>query len=421
MTFLKKNKYVLSFGILQIFFSAPGQTFLIAIFVTPIFGDIGVSLSLFAGIYSLATLAGALCLNIAGRLIDRFPLKTILLGNMVGMSVGCLLLATSTNLITCFIAFFILRFVGQGVFLLTASTTLAKVFHKNRGKALGFMTLGFPLSEAIYPSIVWALFLAIGWRWTYGVLAVSNLILMYPVLSLLVHKANLKKGHLLPGEAVIQPERLSGIQEEPSVQGVVHYSLKQVIKDPLLYLVLAASCFPPLLMTGLLFHQETLFRLHQWPIAMIPAGLGIYALFKAIGSVGIGPVIDRYGPLWPFVALIVLLGLGTLLAGVGGKIIIIYGYFALMGMALGFSGPVMNVIWPNLYGTKNLGSIKGYTSTYRNGITAFGPLPLAIAMDFGYSMPSLLILSGVIVISCSVIPLIVQYRAPRMNGLVVDK
>ncbi|MFT5388277.1 MAG: hypothetical protein ACI9E5_001413, partial [Candidatus Omnitrophota bacterium] len=76
----------------------------------------------------------------------------------------------------------------------------------------------------------------------------------------------------------------------------------------------------------------------------------------------------------------------TYLAGLGGSVYVIFLYFSIIGGALGFSSPVMNVVWPHFYGIDHMGSIKGLISTFRNGVTAFGPLPIAILIDQGVSI-----------------------------------
>jgi len=415
-----RHPYVLLFGIMQIFFSAPGQTFLISLFVVPMFLDLGMSPSVFAGVYSAATLLASLLLNPAGRLIDRYNLKFILLGNTGLMALGCLFIAQASNLGLLFIGFFLVRLTGQGVFGLTASTTIGKHFFKNRGQAMGIITLGFPFSEMVYPGLALLLLSQVGWRMTYVIFAISMVLVMFPIQWLLIVRSKLKKGEFLEGEWVVQPQRLAGMDldgEHISTHKLTHYRLKDVLKDPYFFILVLASCVPPLLMTGILFHQETIYAMHNWPIVLAAAGLGAYAVCKAVGSVAIGPVVDKYGPAVPFAGLIFMLGLGTYFAGVGGGSWVIYLYFSLMGAALGISSPVMNVIWPNLYGTEHLGSIKGVVGTFRNGLTSLGPLPIAIAMDMGFSVTKLIYVTSFVVMAMAVIPLWVSRRVPRMNGL----
>ncbi|VAX37068.1 hypothetical protein MNBD_UNCLBAC01-1592, partial [hydrothermal vent metagenome] len=337
--FLSTHPYILTFGAFQIFFSAPGQTFLISLFVVPIFQELGVSQSAFAGIYSAATLSAALFLSPIGRLIDKYHVQSVIKIATVCMAIGCFILASTTNLIVLFIGFFILRLIGQGIFGLTSSTLMIKKFEKNRGKSMGIITLGFPISEAIYPSIALLLISIIGWRLTYVLFGMSNVLLMLPLQLYLLKKSNIKYGEFFPGEIDINPQHLRGNPEERKIRPHKNCTLAEVIKDRKFYFLLAASCLPPMVVTGLFFHQGSLFESNQWPISLAATGIFTYALFKACGSVYMGVIVDRYGPLAPFVALIMLLGMGTFLASLGGSTVVIFIYFALIGAALGFSSP----------------------------------------------------------------------------------
>ena len=406
LTIITQFPYILLYGIFQIFFSAPGQTFLIALFVAPIFQEMGVSQSVFAGIYSAATLSASLFLNPAGRLIDRYYMHHIVIWISILMAAGCWILAGAQNLTVLFIGFFILRWIGQGVFGLSASTLIIKQFHKNRGKAIGIITLGFPLSEAIYPTIALLLLNHFGWRTTYVIFGFSNLILMLPFLRFLLFQAKIDHGEFLPGETAINPQRLPGGTGHLEVHARREFTLSETMRDIKFYLLLLASCLPPMIVTGLFFHQTTLFAANQWSITYAASGLMAYAFVKAVCSVSIGPVIDRRGPLLPFVMLITMLGTGTILAALGGDVWRIYLYYVVIGGALGFSSPVSNVVWPYFYGTKHMGSIKGIIATFRNGLTALGPLPVAIGLDAGVSITQILFWTGLGILCLASLPVI---------------
>ncbi|MCA9402782.1 MAG: MFS transporter [Candidatus Omnitrophica bacterium] len=415
-SFFRRHPHILLFGILQIFFSAPGQTFLIALFVGPIFKELSISQSLFAGLYSAATLSAALLLNPAGRLIDRYYIHTIVKTVTVAMALGCALLASATNVWTVFIAFFILRLIGQGVYGLCASTLMIKSFHRNRGKAMGIMTLGFPLSEAVYPGLAMLLLNSVGWRNSYLVFGAVNIVLMLPLQLFLLRRASIVHGQFQAGELDVNPQHLRGRPEHRKVRPHRDVPLHEVIRDIKFYLMIVASCLPPMIVTGLFFHQNTLFEAHGWNMSLAAGGLMIYAFCKAAGSIWIGQVVDRYGPMLPFSGLIFLLGLGTLLAGAGGPPAQIYLFFGLIGAALGFSSPVTNVVFPYFYGTKHMGSIKGLVATYRNGLTALGPLPVAVALDAGITIQSVLCITAAGVLVLSALPWLI-FRLDRSGQL----
>lgn len=407
LSFFARHSYILLFGIFELFFSAPGQTFLISLFVQPIFESIHASQSGFAGLYSMATLAASLLLNPAGRLIDRHSTYKIILANAFMMAAGCFFLAWSRSLTSLFIGFFILRLMGQGVFGLTASTIIIKQFEKNRGKAMGIITLGFPFSELIYPSIALLLLHASDWRMSFMAFGLSNLALMLPLQWWLIRKAKIKEGQFLPGESELIPQLLPGTGGHRKIRKHEDWMLSQCLKDAKFYILIAASCVPPMVMTALLFHQAALFKYHQWPIVLAPTGLAVYALSKAFFSIAIGPIVDRYGPFVPFTVVITLIATGTFVAGVSGPLWFMFLYFAILGGALGMSTPIMNVVWPYFYGARHIGSIKGFIGTIRNGLTALGPLPIAIAMDSGISIHTIFTLIAVVILIMATFPAIV--------------
>jgi MFS family permease len=411
-----KHPHILFFGILQLFFTAPGQTFLISLFVAPMFADIGVSASLFATTYCVATLAGALLLNPIGVLLDRHAPKTILPMMSLLMASGCFLLAFTHSIVMMFFAFFLLRLIGQGGFSLTASTVISRGFHKNRAKAMGLITLGYPLSELVFPGIAVTLLALYGWRITYVIFGVMLLIVALPIQYYLARHQSVHRGHFLPDESHINPQTLTSLDITPHHAAERNTSFREVARDPNFYLVISASCIPPMIVTGLLFHQSTLFAYHHWPIALAVSGLGLYALLKAVASVVVGPTVDRHGPIPAFTIMILMLGFATMIAGAGGPDWIVYIYLGLVGTALGLGSPVINVIFPNMYGTRNLGAIKGYSATFRNGLTALGPMPIAIGLDLGLPIGGVLTVTGGIICLMAVLPWWVAKRNPLIHG-----
>ena len=59
----------------------------------------------------------------------------------------------------------------------------------------------------------------------------------------------------------------------------------------------------------------------------------------------------------------------------------IYLYGAVMGLNWGLVMNAVVTIWPNYYGRRNLGSIRGVTNFWFMTASALGPLPLALSID----------------------------------------
>ncbi len=62
-----------------------------------------------------------------------------------------------------------------------------------------------------------------------------------------------------------------------------------------------------------------------------------------------------------------------------------YLYGAVFGVTMGFLVNINQAIWPVYFGRRNLGSIRGVTNFGTMTSAAFGPLPLALALDISGS------------------------------------
>ena len=73
LAFMRREWRFLLFGALLMFWTSPGQTYLISLFGDQLRHDFGLSHGDFGSIYTLATIASAAILWSAGRLVDRLP------------------------------------------------------------------------------------------------------------------------------------------------------------------------------------------------------------------------------------------------------------------------------------------------------------------------------------------------------------
>ena len=101
---------------------------------------------------------------IAGRLVDRFgPRRLMLVGIvMAGLALVGLSYATSLGVFYLFFAFNALGYVFGGP--LPNQVLLSRWFDKGRGKAMGIAYLGIGVGGALVPLLAFALTQAVGWR-----------------------------------------------------------------------------------------------------------------------------------------------------------------------------------------------------------------------------------------------------------------
>lgn len=113
---------------------------------------------------------------IAGRMVDRFGPRRLMLGGIVmaGLALVGLSYATTMAAFYFFYAFNALGYVCGGP--LPNQVLLSRWFDKGRGKAMGIAYLGIGVGGALVPLLAFRLTQAVGWRgalWWLGVLMIA--------------------------------------------------------------------------------------------------------------------------------------------------------------------------------------------------------------------------------------------------------
>ena len=92
-----------------------------------------------------ATVLSASCLPFFGRILDRVSVRSYTIGVAFALMLACGMVSISVNAPMLFVGIVGLRLAGQGLLGLTASTTMARCFPENKGKALSVSAMGTPL------------------------------------------------------------------------------------------------------------------------------------------------------------------------------------------------------------------------------------------------------------------------------------
>lgn len=188
LTFVLKERRMLSFGLSFTFFSSFGQTFLISLFVPYFLQEFQLSNAGFGSLYSAATLTSAAILPWLGKWIDHIPLRLYSTCVAIGLVVASFMVAISWHVGLLFVGLLLLRLSGQGLSSHTAQTAMAKFFDHERGKALSISNLGFPIGEAILPLGITALLTVLNWRMTWATILLVIGCIMIPFIQLVLNK-----------------------------------------------------------------------------------------------------------------------------------------------------------------------------------------------------------------------------------------
>lgn len=385
--FIYKNIHLLSFGFLIAFSSGFGQTFFISLFSNDFRETFKLSNTEFGSIYSIATVLSAITIIWAGKLIDTVNLKKYALTIVFGMAMTCLMASLVFNIFFLFLTIYFLRLFGQGLMGHTSRTTMARYFNTNRGKALAISAFGFSVGEMVYPIVIVFLILTIGWRLTW----LSSSIFIFFILGLIFYYL------LRDNNFKIENNFNSEIEFQQ-----VSWRRRDVLKDAKFYIYLPLTLLMSFIVTGFLFHQLFIADIRSWNVINLAQSFIFFAISGLIGSVISGLLVDKFSgrKLIPFHLIPIAIILVSLL--LTNHIFILYVYMAGLGFSNGLTENVSNSLWAELYGVKNLGSIKALLTFFGVLASASSPFLFGIILDQSNSINILIYLSLILIIIFSV-------------------
>lgn len=362
-----------------VFFSGPGQTYSVSVFIDHYINEFGWSRSFVSSMYSMGTLAAGMSLPLVGRLVDskgHRKMNTII---AVVFGFACLWMSFVASPIMLFIGFFLIRMWGQGSMSLGAVTLVPQWFVTKRGRAFSFMALGGALSSAMLPPLNTWLNYTYGWRigWRFWVLALW--LVMAPLAFFLVRNRPEDAGLLPDGERAL-PQPRETRDERPAAQDD-SWTAKEAMKTRSFWLLLFCTMIPSAVGTGMIFHQVSI--MHEAGITPQAAAfvLSLMAIVQLPFSFVAGYIADRvpirFVMATNFLLQIVII---TLLLNTRSMPMAIT-YACLRGVAASFEAIQGGVIWPNYFGRRYLGSIRSMAMTASVIGSAFGPLPFGIGFD----------------------------------------
>jgi len=397
--FLRDNARWLSGGLLLTFFSSFGQTFFIGLSGEELRAKFDLSDGEFGGIYMIATIGSALTLPFLGRTLDHMPGWKVARFVIPGFACACLLMAFSPNLILMVLAIYALRLFGQGMMTHTAYTEIGRWFIANRGRAISMIVPGHQLGEALLPISFTVVALTLGWQAGWVIAAGLLIIIALPLILRLWSLERLAQS-IDPdvAEARLGPDK----------------TVAQVAADPVFYALLIGVLAPPFIGTTIFFHQDYLIELRGYNELAFAAAFPIMALTTVTFSLVSGQLIDRFGAIRLLPFYLIPLCLAALTVGLLTPLWGIYAFMLLVGLSYGFSATLIGALWPEVYGIRNLGSVRAIAVSASVAATAIGPGLTGYLIDQGIPLPTQMIyLSGWCLVACIVLAVTAPYILRR--------
>jgi MFS family permease len=382
----RQNSPQLGFCLLFVFASSWGQTFLLSIFQPHWIRALQLDPADIGLIYGAATLASGLMLPWAGRWLDRESPGYTGTVTLLGLAAFSTMMALATGPLLLGVALFGLRFFGQGLSANVGTVNAARWFHHNRGKAISFAALGFPLGEAVLPLLVTFAAFGFGWRATWAGLAVVCVVVFMPLTRWLAAR------HPPIGGSPADEEGDEDREEEAAAE-----SRRSILRDRRFYAMLGMMAPLPFVTTGIIFFQATLAEERDWSGAIFATGFAAFAIVRALCSLPAGAWVDRLGA-------VRLLAVPSFASAAGlaflmrPEPVFAYLFFVGIGIAFGSSGAITTAAWAEMFGTEYIGTIRAMSSSFAIFVTAAAPMCFGVILNRGVPPEALILGSALLML-----------------------
>ncbi|NKB49890.1 MAG: MFS transporter [Alphaproteobacteria bacterium] len=380
LRFLRDNWRFVGFGFVMSLSSSFGQTFFIALSGGRIRAEFGLSNGEFGDWFAIATIASAATLIWLGRLIDRVDLRWYTAAVCGGILVAMLVIAAAPTVAVLAVGIYLARLAGQGLLVQISTTSMGRYFDADRGKAVSVAAMGQSFGEAILPAIVVVLIVQVGWRGTWFATAATVAV----ALAILVPW--LMRGYGARHRAYL--DRIG----QPSVQSRgtgAHWTRGEVLRDRRFYVLAAALLSFSFIGTGLFFHQIAIFDAKGWTPELLASAFVVFAILKVVTSLAVGSLIDRVGSVVMVPVMMAPLAATLVAIAISDAAIISLIYFGLLGLGVGVLMPTQGALWPELYGTAHLGSIRAMIGALIAFTSAIAPSIFGRLLDVGVTIETI--------------------------------
>ena len=399
--FLASYRTILSFGLVMALSSSFGQTFFISLFLPYFMTDFDLTKGDFGILYGGCTLLSALCLPRLGSHIDRLDLKRYTAFTIVGLAVAALTVSTAPHVAFLALGIVGLRLSGQGLLGHISQTVMAREFAASRGKALGVAGLGYPLGEAVLPLACTLGLQFLPWTAVWQIVSAGAIILILPLALGLLSNADGQTEAAPPASATATP----------GVLGETTFG-----RDLNTYLAIPVLLAPSFVFTGLFLYQVPLAEWKGWDPSWVAAAFSAFAVSRALSSIAIGGLIDRFSAVGLFPFFLMPLGAAVALFYWASSPWTAFPYLMLIGMTAGANSNIGSALWAELYGVEHLGRIRSVASSWSILGAAASPILIGGLFRLGFDFDHMLVGSlAIVALSITFALLLVMHQTQRLR------
>lgn len=333
----------------------PITIFAFGVFLKPLVqefhsGRAGISLA-----FTLHSVVVALGLPFAGRLIDRFGARKVILPST--FMAGMILLSVSFcsgRIWQLYLFYAALGVASCGTAPVSYCDVISHWFDRYRGLALGITMLGLGAGALVMPSAAQHLIARIGWRLTFGAIGAAILVITVPVITTFLKDRPESMGLLPDGSAY-------PVDASPEENTDLGLSWREASRSRTFWLLICAFVLVAASVQACLTHIAAILADRGMPAQAAALATSLFGCGLLVGRTGSGYLLDRFFA--PRVAALIFAcaatGMGLL--WLAGSQELAFGAAFFIGLGLGSEVDVMAYLTSRYFGLRSFGAIYGIT------------------------------------------------------------
>lgn len=375
-------------------------------FIAPMSSDLGYSRGTLAWALTVRLLVSGVTSPFLGRSIDRFGSRWLGVAGGLGAGVCLIVLGYVSHIWWIFLIFGISGALGLGGGPggnLVTTVPVAKWFNRRRGRAMSIVTVGMAGGTVVGIPIAQTLINTVGWREAWALFGVVMLCVIAPLSFLFMRRSPEDLGIQIEGAAEGRAATEGKDGGKRSMETDTDWTVEQALRSPALWMVLGS-----LVLCGVAVGGTLIYRVGYWKDIglssnLVAFGTALDPLMVIFAVMPFGLLAERIS--LRVVGLIGCLGLGAAMLPMifpSSGVFSIITHNVTFGIAAGAYVTVNNLIWPNYFGRKHLGSIRGVVLPIIVAANAFAAPLYGLLLDKGVPPASLWAMTAVLFILAGV-------------------
>lgn len=375
------------------------QLSLVSVFLKPVSESIAVSRTAFSATYLISGPFGILSGICDGKLYRRFSMRRVI---MVGSCMTALSIIGFSFATSLWQFYVIAPFYGFGSGLtstIPVSILLSNWFQEKRGIATSIAFTGSSIGNLIFTQLSVHILLVLDWRMTYRILAVTRLCIVLPVALFLI-KAHPQQAGLQPyGAGKTGTAHPDGKQSGETVTGITQ---KAFMKTPVFYCLGFSAFSIALCILGIQNHFQSFLTDLGYTSVFAANVLSLLLIAQIIGKFSIGILLDKVGPRFSSLCVMVLFLFGCCCLLYTGKV----SALAFVGaFAIGLSASQVTIFPPymtsEIVGNREYPAIIGKVQLFNTLGTNINSTATSMLYDMFHGYNGVwIVYMGLAVVSC---------------------